>query len=77
MNATTQAHPFAPCCKDLTTALSFPAGRHFFIEDGKLKLLVAKTPLQGGGEAELENAVRFCPFCGKPTADLFTPKILS
>jgi hypothetical protein len=77
VNVTLDAHPFAPCCKDLTTALSFPAGRHFVIEDGKLKLLVAKTPLQGGGEAELENAVRYCPFCGKPTADLFTPKPLS
>jgi len=71
VTTTTDAHPFSPCCKDLATALSFPAGRHFFIEDGKLKLLVAKTPLQGG-EAELENAVRYCPFCGKPTANLFT-----
>jgi len=72
MSTLKEALPFAPCCKDLATALSFPAGRHFFIDDGKLKLLVAKTPLQGGGEAELENAVRYCPFCGKPTAELFT-----
>jgi hypothetical protein len=50
--------------------LSFPAGRHLFVEDGKLQLLVARTPLQGGGEADLQNAVRFCPFCGTPTADL-------
>ena len=57
MTDTPDAHPFSPCCKDLATALSFPAGRHFFIEDGKLKLLVARTPLQGGGEAELENAL--------------------
>jgi len=35
---TPDAHPFSPCCKDLATALSFPAGRHFFIEDGKLKM---------------------------------------
>jgi len=66
--------PITVCCKDLATAMSFPAGRNFFIEDGALKLIVAKTPLQGGGEAELENAVRYCPFCGKPTADLFAPK---
>lgn len=66
--------PFTPCCGDIATALSFPAGRHFFVEDGALKLLVAKTPLQGGGEAELENAIRFCPFCGRPTAELFAPK---
>jgi hypothetical protein len=72
VNTAAEPQSFAPCCKDLTTALSFPAGRHFFIEDGKLKLLVAKTPLQGGGEAELENAVRYCPFCGKSTAELFT-----
>jgi hypothetical protein len=66
----TEALTITVCCKDLGIALSFPAGRHFFIEDGKLQLLVAKTPLQGGGEGELQNAVRFCPFCGKPTADL-------
>jgi len=62
------------CCKDLGTALSFPAGRNFFIEEGALKLIVAKTPMQGGGVAELENAVRFCPFCGRRTAELFANK---
>jgi hypothetical protein len=56
--STPEAHPLSPCCKDLATALSFPAGRHFLIEDSRLKLVVAKTPLQGGGEAEFENAVR-------------------
>jgi hypothetical protein len=71
MNTPAQALPFTPCCKDLATAMSFPAGRHFFVEEGVLKLIVAKTPLQGGGEAELENAIRFCPFCGRPAADLF------
>jgi len=69
--------PFTPCCKGLERALSFPAGRHLFVEDGKLQLLVAKTPLQGGGEAELQNAIGYCPFCGKPTADLLAPKSLS
>jgi len=59
------------CCKDLATALTFPAGRHFFIENGQLKLLVARTPMQGGGEADLENVIRFCPFCGTPLADMF------
>jgi hypothetical protein len=72
MNTPAQPTPFTPCCKDLGRAMSFPAGRHFFVEDGALKLLVAKTPLQGG-EAELENKIRFCPFCGRPTADLFAP----
>ncbi len=46
--------------------MSFPSGRNFFVEDGQLKLTVAKTPLQGGGEAVLEHPVRFCPFCGTP-----------
>ena len=50
----------------MATAMSFPNGRHFFVEDGALNLTVAKTPMQGGGEAVLEYAVRFCPFCGKP-----------
>jgi len=49
----------------MKTAMSFPTGRHFFIEDGVLKLTVAKTPFQGGGEGVLEHPVRFCPFCGK------------
>jgi hypothetical protein len=71
------ASEISPCCKDLATALSFPAGRHLFLKDGKLQLLVAKTPLQGGGEAELQNAVRYCPFCGKPTAALFASKAVS
>ena len=57
---------FEPCCKDMKTAMSVPAGRHFFVEDGVLKLTVAKTPLEGGGEGILEHPVRFCPFCGKP-----------
>jgi hypothetical protein len=69
--------PLTPCCKDLGTALSFLAGRHFFIEDGALKLLVAKTPMQGGGVAELENRVRYCPFCGRSTEQLFGPPPLS
>jgi hypothetical protein len=69
--------PFTPCCKDIALALSFPAGRHLFVEDGALKLIVAKAPLEGGGEAELENAIRFCPFCGKATAGLFTTTAVS
>jgi hypothetical protein len=39
-----------------------------------LKLLVAHTPQLDGGDAELENAVRYCPFCGKPTAGLFADR---
>ena len=77
MSTAPEAPPFMPCCKDLASALSFPAGRHLFVADGKLQLLVAKTSLQGGGEAELQNAIRYCPFCGKPAADLFTPKAVS
>ena len=77
MSTASEAPPFTPCCKDLASALSFPAGRHLFVENGKLQLLVAKTPLQGGGEAELQNAIGYCPFCGKPTAGLFIPKAAS
>jgi hypothetical protein len=55
----------------MATALSFPAGRHFFVADGALKVLVAQTPMLDGGEAERESVVRFCPFCGKPAAKLF------
>ena len=42
--------------------------------NGAMKLLVAKTPPQGGGEAGLENAIRFRSFCGKPAAVLVAPK---
>jgi hypothetical protein len=74
MSTASEPAPFSPCCKDLATALSFPAGRHLFIQDGRLQLLVAKTPLQGGGEAELQSVVYYCPFCGKPTTNLFASK---
>jgi hypothetical protein len=57
---------FKACCKDMATALSFPDGRHFFVDGGALKLLVAKARLADGQVAELEHPVRFCPFCGKP-----------
>jgi len=50
----------------MVTAMSFPDGRHFFVEDGVLMLTVAKAVLQGGGQGVLEHPVRFCPFCGKP-----------
>lgn len=66
-----ESNALTVCCKDLATALTFPAGRHFFVENGQLKLLVARTPMQGGGEADLENVIRFCPFCGTPLADMF------
>ena len=39
--------PLEPCCKDMAAALSFETGRHFFVEDGELRLLVAHTPLLG------------------------------
>ena len=72
MSAT--GEPIEPCCKDLAVALSFPTGRHFFVEDNALKLLVAHTPMLDGGDAELENAVRYCPFCGMRTTGLFAKK---
>ncbi len=46
--------------------MSFPAGRHFFVENGVLMLTVAKAILKDGSEGILEHPVRFCPFCGKP-----------
>ena len=67
----TGEEPVDPCCKDMAAALSFETGRHFFVENGELKLLVAHTPLLDGGEEELENTVRFCPFCGKSVAKMF------
>ena len=63
--------PIDPCCKDLAAALSFETGRHFFVEDGELKLLVAHMPQLDGGDEELESTVRYCPFCGKPAKELF------
>jgi len=60
---------FEPCCKDMTTAMSFPAGRHFFVENGVLMLTVARAILKDGSEGILEHPVRFCPFCGKPVQD--------
>jgi hypothetical protein len=48
----------------MTTAMSFPAGRHFFVESGVLMLTVARAILKDGSEGILEHPVRFCPFCG-------------
>jgi hypothetical protein len=67
----TGEEPIEPCCKDMAAALSSETGRHFFVEDGALKLLVSHTPLLDGGEAEQENTVRYCPSCGKPAKSLF------
>src|SRR5262249_33991343 len=47
---------------DMTTAMSFPVGRHFFVENGVLMLTVAKAILKDGSEGILEHPVRFCPF---------------
>jgi hypothetical protein len=63
--------PIEPCCKDLAAALSFETGRHFFVEDGALKLLVTHMPQLDGSDEELQSTVRYCPFCGKPAAGLF------
>ena len=46
--------------------MSFPAGRHFFVENGVLMLTVARAILKDRSEGILEHPVRFCPFCGKP-----------
>jgi hypothetical protein len=53
----------------MTTAVSFPAGRHFFVENGVLMLTVARAILKDGSEGILEHPVRFCPFCGKPVQE--------
>ncbi|HXI06124.1 MAG TPA: hypothetical protein VNJ49_07270 [Bradyrhizobium sp.] len=67
----TGEEPIEPCCKDMAAALSSETGRHFFVEAGELRLLVSHTPLLDGGEAEKEQTVRYCPFCGTPVRTLF------
>ena len=49
--------------------MSFPAGRHFFVENRVLMLTVARAILKDGSEGILEHPVRFCPFCGKPVQE--------
>jgi hypothetical protein len=39
----------------MTTAMSFPAGRHFFVENGALMLTVARSILKDGSEGILEH----------------------
>ena len=69
MSTVSQAPPFATCCKDMATALSFPAGRHLFIEDGKLQLMVAKTPLQGAAKPNCKTRCAIARFAAsqRPT----------
>ena len=60
------AAKFGTCCKSMTIAMTFPAGRNFFIEDGILRLITAQTELAGGGSAVTAANIKFCPFCGTP-----------
>jgi hypothetical protein len=55
---------FGSCCKSMVAAMSFPGVRHFFVEDGVLRLVVGNAKLTGGGEAVYADNVYFCPFCG-------------
>jgi hypothetical protein len=55
---------FGSCCKSMAAAMSFPGERHFFVEDGVLRLIVGQAKLTDGGEAVYADNVYFCPFCG-------------
>ena len=48
----------------MVAAMSFPGVRHFFVEDGVLRLIIGQTKLTDGREAVYADNVYFCPFCG-------------
>ena len=57
--------PFGSCCKDLKDAMTTPTTSMFRVEDtGVLYFSIgySKTPQ---GNAWFDQAVIFCPFCGK------------
>jgi hypothetical protein len=63
--ANTQPIKFGTCCKDLADALTLPPEKFFRVEDtGVLYLSIGYVQTEKG-PGFYDQAVIFCPFCGK------------
>lgn len=59
---------FGSCCKDLAAAMRMPPSSLFRVEQGVLYLAVGYATTEHG-TGWFEEAVLFCPFCGRPLQD--------
>ena len=63
--ANTHLGKFGTCCKDLADAMTLPAEKFFRVEaNGVLYLTIGYMPTDQG-PGFYDQAVVFCPFCGK------------
>jgi hypothetical protein len=52
------------CCKALNDALTVPHKSHFFEEDSGIYYVTIGAVQVDGETAWLDQALRYCPFCG-------------
>ena len=63
--AVTHSGEFGTCCKDLADALTVPPQKFFRIEDNRVLYLTVGYVPTDKGPGFYDQAVIFCPFCGK------------
>ena len=65
-----ERNKFGTCCKDLLHAMTVPPNCLLRVqEDGTLFLSVGYVLSEGGGVGWFDQAVLYCPFCGKKLQD--------
>ncbi|MBI3653299.1 MAG: hypothetical protein HY231_19900 [Acidobacteria bacterium] len=57
------------CCTDLTDAMNTPPNSFFRIEDNNVLYLTVGYAQTAEGTGWFDQAVIFCPFCGKQLQD--------
>ncbi|WP_148665385.1 hypothetical protein [Sulfurifustis variabilis] len=57
--------PFGSCCKDLSDAMKQPPSSFFFVEKNQVLYLTVGYVQTEKGPGWFDQAVIFCPFCGK------------
>jgi hypothetical protein len=60
---------FGPCCKDLAEAMSGIPNTFFRIEDNGVLYLTVGYVQTEDGPGFFDQAVLYCPFCGKQLQD--------
>ena len=65
MNSQVHKGPFGSCCKDLKDAMTFPPNSFFFVEKNNVLYLTVGYAQTDKGPGWFDQAVIFCPFCGK------------
>ena len=60
---------FGTCCKDLSDAMSSPPQSLFRVEDNGVLYLTIGYAETDEGPGWFDQAVLFCPFCGRQLQD--------